>query len=616
MSTINKEQHSFQAEVKEVLDIVVNSLYTDKEIFIRELISNASDALEKLRHTQLTEQNIFDEKLELEINLTTDDKANTLTIQDFGIGMTREELNQNLGTIAHSGSKAFLASLKEKGENNESLIGKFGVGFYSSFMVADSVTVHTHSWKPDAESLIWESEGVGSYTIEESEGNRRGCKMVIRLKDKHKEFSSADTVKRIIKEYSSFVPFPINLNGDRVNTVDALWLRNKSEIKDEEYKEFYKFQSNAWDEPSFWLHFNTDAPLEINSLLFVPSENREKMGLGQQDCEVSLYCRKVLIDGKPKGLLPDWMRFLKGVVDSADLPLNISRETMQDSQLVQKLNKVLSKRFIKHLETLTKKDPDSYNSFYEKFGVFLKEGVTSDFNNKDGLIKLLRFESSQTDENKKTSLKDYLSRMPETQKEIYYLFGKSRESIESSPYLEAFTARGIEVLFLSEPVDEFVMQHIYNFEKKDLKSIDSNEIKLEDQPDTSGEEPLEDKAFKTLQTWFEETLKSDVKKVEKSERLIDSPAMVLNTDPMMTGQMRKMMKQMGQAVPESGPSLSLAINPRHPLIKKLAQIQEKDTDLAELVAKQIFDSARLASGLLEEPKDIVQRMYQLLEKIG
>jgi TNF receptor-associated protein 1 len=426
----------FQAEIKQLLDIVIHSLYTEKEIFIRELVSNASDALEKLRHTKLVEKEIVDENLELEVNLTTDDKAKTLTIQDFGIGMSRAELVENLGTIAHSGSKAFLKSLSETGQKNANLIGQFGVGFYSAFMVAKSVKVYSRSWRAGEPGHLWTSDGAGSYAIEESEGQSRGVKIVIELKDECAEFSQEWKVKEILERYSAFVSFPINLNGKRINTVQALWLRSKNEIKDEEYTEFYKFQSHAFEEPRLRLHFSADAPLSINALLFVPKENTEKLGFSRLEPSVSLYCRKVLIDAKPKDLLPEWLRFLKGVVDSEDLPLNISRETMQDRALIEKLNKVITKRFIKFLEEEAKNRPDAYHEFYSQFGIFLKEGAAIDYTHKDQVVKLLRYESSLTEKGKTTSLADYVSRFQGDQKEIYYLIGPNREALESGPYLE------------------------------------------------------------------------------------------------------------------------------------------------------------------------------------
>ena len=482
--------HEFKAETKQVLDIVVNSLYKDKEIFVRELISNASDALEKLRRTQLTEKDILDDNLELEINLSTDDSAKQLIIQDFGIGMTEEELVKNLGTIAHSGSKEFLNALQSEGEKNESLIGKFGVGFYSVFMVSDSVKAYTRTWQKEGEGLCWESDGSGGYSIDKTEGQRRGTKIVIQLKDEFEEFSKEDRIKDIVKKYSAFVQFPVSVNGEKVNTVDAIWLRSKSEIKDEEYEEFYKFQSNDYDSPLMRLHFSADAPLEINSLLFVPKRNMEKMGMFRSENKVALHCRKVLIDAEPKSLFPEWLRFLKGVVDSSDIPLNVSRETMQDSELLKKLGQVLTKRFLRFLNEQAKKEEDTFLEFWKEYGVLLKEGVATDFTYKDDLAKLLRFESTAAEDGKLTGLETYIDRMAADQKDILFLYGKNRKAIESGPYLEALQARGYEVLLLTEPVDEYVMQSLREFKEKKIISADSDELKLDklDQEPT-GEAP-------------------------------------------------------------------------------------------------------------------------------
>jgi molecular chaperone HtpG len=343
------QTQSFQAEVRQLLDIVIHSLYTDKEIFVRELISNASDSLEKLRLKELTEKGIYQGDLPLEINIATDEEAGTITITDHGIGMTSDELTDNLGTIARSGSKEFLEALKEKGDGNASVIGQFGVGFYSAFMAAAKVEVYTHSWDESAGSLKWESDGQSGYTISEAQDEKRGARIVIHLKEDEKDFAKEDTLKGIIDKHSRFVSFPLSLNGERVNTVEAIWLKSKSDIKEEDYKEFYQYCAHAVDEPRHTLHFSADAPININALLFTPDENHERLGFGQMKAGVSLYCRKVLIDAEPQGLLPEWMRFVKGVVDSEDLPLNISRESMQDSALVKKLNTLLTKRFIKHI---------------------------------------------------------------------------------------------------------------------------------------------------------------------------------------------------------------------------------------------------------------------------
>ncbi|MGJ3243422.1 MAG: molecular chaperone HtpG [Opitutales bacterium] len=614
MSTQTPEKHNFQAETKQVLDIVVHSLYTDKEIFIRELISNASDATEKLRHAQLTEDKVFDDGLDLEININADDTAKTFTIQDFGIGMTREDLVENLGTIAHSGSKAFLEALKQGGEKNENLIGQFGVGFYSVFMVADQVEVYTRSWHPDGQGWKWSSDGSGTYEIEPVDGLRRGTKIIARLKEEHKEYAGADRIKGVIKRYSAFVNFPINVDGEKVNTVQAIWLRSKGDVTEEEYKEFYKFQANAFDEPMHWLHFNSDAPLTINALLFTPSQNQEQFGFGRMEPGVALHCRKVLIDGQPKGLLPDWLRFLRGVVDSADLPLNISRESMQESALVAKLNNVLTKRYLKSLADMAKKESEKYNTFWKTFGHFIKEGVATDFTHRDQLAGLLRFESSMTEKGELTSLDDYLSRAKEEQKSIYYITGPSRAAIESGPYLEAFKARGLEVLFLYEGVDTFVMNHLREYKEKQLQSADAQDLDLGEATDPAKGEPLDKSEADALTEWAKKHLGEAVTRVDTGERLTTSPAAVMNADPMMTAQMRQMMAAMGQDEDIPAAPVALQLNPRHPLVHQLNALRTADEGKAHLILDALFDNARLAAGILEDPKDMIQRVYQLLQQ--
>jgi TNF receptor-associated protein 1 len=617
--TTQPEHYTFQAEVRQLLDIVIHSLYTDREIFLRELVSNAADALEKLRHIQLTGETVIDDNLALEINISTDDTAHTITIQDFGIGLTHDELVENIGTIARSGTKAFAQALKDAqttGGNPLQLIGQFGVGFYSAFMVAKEVKLYTHSWRDSGTSLVWTSDGSGSYTIEETvDRQRRGARIVLFLKDEHKEFAQKSRVADILRRYSSFVPFPIHLNGERVNKVDALWLRQKSDVKPEEYTEFYKFQANAFDEPRHTLHFSADAPLTINALLFTPRENVERFGFGRAEPGVALYCKKVLIDGKPEGLLPEWMRFVRGVVDSADLPLNISRETMQDSALVQKLNKVITGRFLRMLDDEARKNPEAYAEFYQQFGLFLKEGITTDPTHKDKLAKLIRYESSLTEKGKPTSLDDYVSRMPEDQKDIYFLFAPSREVIEAGPYLEAFRARGREVLFLYEPVDEFVMNHLHEFAGKKLVAADSADAALDDVSGDGAGDALDAQTVDTLCKWIKDTVGDRAKEVAASKRLVDSPAVALNADKFMSPSMRRILKSMQQ---ESGPSMSvrLEINPRHPLMHKLSALRDAQPELAGMMANQILDNALLAAGFLEDPRSVVQRMYQLLEKIN
>lgn len=608
--------HTFQAEVRQLLDIVIHSLYTDKEIFVRELVSNASDALEKLRHLQLTEKSIFEESEPLEIRITTDETAHTLTIADSGIGMTREELTENLGTIAHSGSKKFMQALSEAGQKESALIGQFGVGFYSAFMVSDDVKVFTHSWRTDAEHLVWSSDGQTGYDIDEAPGQKRGCRVVVKLRDEHKEFAQKHRIKRILESYSNFVPFPIFLDGDRVNTVEAIWRKAKGDITDEQYTEFYKFIGKAWDEPRYRMHFSADAPLEINALVFVPQENTELFGFGQMEPGVSLYCKNVLIDAKPEGLLPEWLRFLRGVIDSSDLPLNISRESMQDTALVRKLNRVVAKRFLKFLDGEAKADAEKYRDFYAKFSRFLKEGIATDHENKEAIAKLLRFESSMTEAGQVTSLDDYVSRAKDGQEKIYYLIGDDRASIEAGPYLEAFQARKLEVLYLTEPIDDYVVRSLSEFEKKTLVSADRADLDLGDaeNPDTGGE-PLPGDRVSALCDYIAAEIGDErVEKVEAGTRLVGSPVAALNPDEYLTAQMRRMMQAMK---PDDAPpplKVRLEINPRHELIKKLDAARESDPELAKLVTAQLFDNALFAAGLLDDKKSLISRGYDLMRR--
>ena len=617
MSTATPQKFEFQAEIKQLLDIVIHSLYTEKEIFVRELVSNASDAIEKLRHLQITEQdNIADADRALEVNLTTDDTAKTLTISDAGLGMTRAELIENLGTIAHSGSKAFLKALSEGGQKNSNLIGQFGVGFYSAFMVGKTVKVYSRSWKKDEPAHVWISDGSGSYEVEEVSDQERGTKIVIELKDDAHEFATEGRVKEILERYSAFVSFPVNLNGKHINTVQALWLRSKSEITDEEYTAFYKFQAHAYDEPRLRLHFSADAPLQINALLFVPKDNTEKFGMARLEPSVSLYCRKVLIDSKPKDLLPEWLRFMKGVVDSEDLPLNISRETMQDRALIEKLNKVITKRFIKFLSEEAKNRAEAYNEFYAEFGIFLKEGAALDYTHKDELVKLLRFESSLTEKGKTTSLADYVTRMGADQKEIYFLLGPSRAAIEAGPYLEGFKARNLEVLFCYESVDEYVMSNVREFDGKKLIAADHADVKLADAPKPpAAEGDLSEADAKSLAEWLKTTLGDRVEEVKASDRLVDSPALAVNADKFMSPQMRRMMKAMNKDGADAPVKVNLEINPRHAVIKHLAAAKTASPEKAALIAEQILDNSLISAGLFEDPSKMVARLYKLLETV-
>jgi molecular chaperone HtpG len=608
------EKHTFQAEIQQLLNIVIHSLYTDKEIFVRELISNAADACEKLRFTQASGTAVHQPDLAPAITLATDDQAGTLTITDTGVGMTHDELVKNLGTIAHSGTKAFLKQLAEDKKPDVGLIGQFGVGFYSAFMAAKRVTVESRSAVAGEPGWQWVSEGVGGYEITPAAGDLpRGTKITLELKDEAKEFGEKAAIERIIKRYSSFVPFPIELNGEKVNTVQALWTRSKNEIKPEEYDEFYQFIGHDHEKPLLRLHFNADAPLAIQSLLFVPQHNLETMGVGRVESEVNLYCRKVLIQAKAKGLFPEWLRFLKGVVDSEDLPLNISRETMQDTSLMQKLNKVLTTRFLKFLDETAEKDPETYEKFYAEYQRFLKEGIVTDFTHKATLGKLVRYESSHTEKGKTTSLAEYVKRMSSEQKDIYCLQVPNRDAAEASPYYEVFRERKFEVLFLYDAWDEFVMEHLREFDGKSLKAAEKADLNL-NEPKKEG--ALDEATGKALAEWLKTTLGDKVGEVRVSQRLVDSPAVVVDADKYMTNSMRRMLKAMKKDDEAVAPTkLDLEINPAHAIIVRLEATRQKDAVFAGDIAETILDQARVAAGVMEDPRALLKRMNALLERV-
>jgi TNF receptor-associated protein 1 len=619
--TITRE---FQAETRKVLDIVIHSLYTERDIFVRELISNCADALEKFRHQSLMEKVEFDAHVPLEITIDCDDKHHTLTITDNGIGMTAEELEVNLGTIAHSGSGEFWTRLAEAAKKDVNIIGQFGVGFYSAFMAAKNIRVQTRFWD-GSEGHEWESDGGGTYTIRPCKGLHRGTKVILELKDDAHEYASKFTIERIIKQYSSFVPFPITVEGKKVNTVQAIWARAKNEITEEEYTEFYKYIGNAVDDPLYRFHFSADAPLAINALLYVPRENFEMLGMGRMQPGVNLYCQKVLIDQHSETILPEWLRFLKGVVDSEDLPLNISRQALQDSALVHKLRKVLTKRCIKFLNERAAEDPEKYKTFWETFGIFIKEGITTDFEYRDDLAGLLRFESSKSARGALVSLPQYIARMKEGQDRIYYINGPSREALEMGPYVELFRQRDVEILFTLEPIDDFVLNHLGEFDGKKLVSADRADLQLpetaagEDKAaDRAGQrESLAPEASRDLCSWIKEALGDRINEVILSTRLVDSPAVIVNADGYLTSSMERVLRATAREehLAMSGKK-NLEINPTSPLIRKLAALRSSDGDFARDVTEQIYDNAMIQAGLPVDSQKMVSRNYRILERMA
>ncbi|ORE08492.1 heat shock protein Hsp90-like protein [Rhizopus microsporus var. microsporus] len=606
--------HEFKTETKRLLDIVANSLYSEKEIFVRELISNAADALEKLRQTQSVQPDI-DTGKPLEIRIELDREKNQFVIQDFGIGMTLDELNANLGTIASSGSKKFMEKM-EQSEKNTSIIGQFGVGFYSTFMVGKRIRVYTKSALPGSKGYCWETDGQGSYSVAEADNVAVGTKIVIDLREDSKYYSSQLEVDSIIKKYSNFVGFPIYLNGKEVNTVEAIWTKDRNSVTPEQHKQFYRFIANAWDDPQYTLHFKTDSPLSISSVLYIPEKHMELLG-EQVEPGVSLYSRKVLIQAKSAGLLPKYLRFLKGVVDSEDIPLNVSRELLQDN-ILSRLRMVMTSRILKWLDTEAKKDPKKYDEFFLDYGQFIKEGACTDAMHKREIAKLLRFESSTSKPgDTMISLEEYTKRAKEGQKRIYYLLTPKRKYAEESPYTEVFKKNGVELLYLYDTVDEFVVNHLKEFQGYDLISADSPEAAsdpLLQQHKEDKDKSLSDDDAKTLAKWIEQTLGDEVVKgVNVSRRLNTFPAIVLEHE---SPAMRKMMQMMqGSAKMEELPPTPtlLEINPDHPVMKGIFGMRQTNPELAKLVTEQIYDNALCAAGVLDDPRSMITRLNKLLE---
>ena len=607
----------FETEVRQLLDIVIHAFYSDREVFIRELASNGSDALEKLRLKQLTENSIYQPELELRLNISCDEENKTLSISDSGLGMTEEEIVEYLGTIAHSGTKKYLELIKESqgSSSSQDLIGQFGVGFYSVFMVADEVEVTTRSWQPEAKPVKWISDGKEGYSLGPApEDTPRGTSILIKLKEDADLFAKPDHVRHIVKQYSNFIGFPIDFEGEQLNTVQALWLKNKKEVSAEQYNAFYQFVGHTESDPLGHMHFSAEAPISLSSLLFIPKENPEAMGFGRTEQKVSLYCHKVLIDSKPEGLLPEWLRFLVGVVDSEDLPLNISREMLQDNSLLRKISGIITKRFIKTLEDMAKNNSEQYGEFYTQYNRYIKEGVVTSWEHKEQLGKLLRFESSFTEAGKLTSFADYISRMKENQNDIYVLYGNKRAQLENSPYIDALKARGFEVAFFIESGDQFVIDSLMRMEEKNIKAIDRSDLDLPELDTPDNDRPgLDADAATALSSWMSESFKDQFEKVSPGDRAMTAPAMAMQGANDVSPDVKAYLQAMGQSVPETHPEI--AINPNHPIVMKLEQLRQSDEALAKLLAGQIVNTALLRAGLLDDPAQLAENSQALLEQL-
>jgi molecular chaperone HtpG len=603
--------------MKQLLHLIIHSLYTHPEVFLRELISNASDALNKVRFLQVTNTPVQQPDAELRISIALDEKNHTLSIEDSGIGMTREDLIERIGTVASSGTLDFFSKVKsgeEKLDGSE-LIGKFGVGFYSVFMVTDEVTIETRHADPDARGWRWKSQGSGTYTIEEIEKKDRGTTISFTLKEDAHELANEYRVKDIIKKYSNFVDFPIYIGKDKVNSVSALWQRKKEDMQKEELDEFYKFVANDFREPLDHLHLQIEGRVNFKALIFVPSEAPFGYFDPREEKSLHLYVNRVFIQDDCKDLVPEYLRFVKGVVDTEDLPLNVSREVTQSSPVTAKMREIITNRVLGMLEDWTKSDADKYNDFFRKFGNYLKLGLTTEFTSKDRIVDLLRFETSKTDAGKYTSLKQYVSDMGEDQKEIYYITGEGRDVVEKNPNLEYFRKKAIEVLFLTDPVDLFTVTSLPEYEGKQIVTIEKADIAIAaDASDEGSEEALKGREAKDILARFKEILGDRVEDVIESKRLVDSVATLVVGKEGMDPQMERMMKMMNKDY--SGARKILEVNLRHPLVKNLSVLNEQnheDPVLLESV-QQIYDGALLIEDNLQNPMDFVRRAMEFMEK--
>lgn len=621
MSKQGTETRGFQSEVKQLLHLMIHSLYSNKEIFLRELISNASDAADKLRFKALENPELYAGDANLGVRISINKDAGTITIADNGIGMTRDEVIDNLGTIAKSGTKAFLQTMGSDQAKDSQLIGQFGVGFYSSFIVADKVTVKTRSAQVSAdEAVMWESAGEGEYTISDISKSERGTEITLHLREEDKEFLDDWRIRSIISKYSDHIALPVEVQTqendevkwEKINKAQALWTRSKTEISDDEYKEFYKHISHDFADPLTWSHNRVEGKQEYTSLLYIPAKAPWDLWNRDHEHGLKLYVHRVFIMDEAQQFMPNYLRFVKGLIDSNDLPLNVSREILQDSKITQNLRNALTKRVLQMLNKLSKDQPEQYQQFWNEFGLVLKEGTGEDFTNRESIAKLLRFASTHTDSDAQTvSLDEYITRMQDGQDKIYYLTADSYIAAKNSPHLELLRKKGIEVLLLSDRIDEWMMSNLTEFDGKQFLSVSKADESLEKLADTEESEQQKetDKAFEAFISKAKTLLGERVKNVKLTHRLTTTPAMVTTDADEMTTQMAKLFAATGQKVPEV--KYIFEINPEHALVKRIAAIED-ERQFNEWV-ELLFDQALFAErGTLTDPHTFIQRMNQLL----
>ena len=616
--------HEFKTELKQLLDIIVHSLYTKREIFLRELISNAADAIDKLRFSALTQPDLAAGDTDYRIHLTADAAAGTLMISDNGIGMTRDEVIENLGTIARSGTRQFIETLKAANATNRpELIGQFGVGFYASFMAADRVTVITRSATPGAAAVKWESDGQGSFAVEDAQRAGRGTDVILHLREDARDFVQEYRLRQVIRQYSDFIEHPVQMEVEverdgkklketqTLNSRKAIWLKGKSEVKPEEYDEFYQQVSRDSEKPAKVIHMAAEGAMEFKALMFVPAKRPFDFFWREPKAGLQLYVRRVLISHECEELLPQYLRFIKGVVDSADLPLNVSREMLQHNPVLTRIRKNLVNRILKSLEEMKSEEYEKYTQFFGEFGVILKEGISGDFENRTRIADLLLIESTRTEPGKFTSLPDYVKAMPADQKEILYLVGETREQLDGSPYVEAFRAKNQEVLLFTDPIDEFLIDSLGEYQGKRLKAIDRGQV----DSDSS------DEKIKTRTTELKSLLElikaklSGLKEVRYTSRLKDSAACLVADEHGMSAHMERLMKRVGKSEEGQSAPRILELNPDHALVQAMEKLYQKNPtdDRVQEIAAVLHDQAVIAEGSrVSDPAAFARRVNALL----
>ena len=624
-----KAQYAFQAEIKQLLHLLSHSLYQNREITIRELVSNASDALDKFRYTTLTNGGSIDGS-DLRITLEPNKDDRVLVIRDNGIGMTRDELSGNLGTIARSGSSEFIRNLKQAEEKDAdvNLIGQFGVGFYSAFMLADRVEVVTRSHSEE-QGWVWESTGDGSYSISEAaEAVERGTQIRLHLKKDMDEFTDPIRLKYILRKYSTFVPHAIYVEDEHINNQPPIWVEPKNTLKEEQYHGFYEYLTHfPGQKPLWYLHLSADSPFQFHSILFCPDSNLEKMGFGRADHGLHLCAKRILVQNDNRDLLPDYLRFLRGIVDSADLPLNVSREALQDNTVFRKMQKVITKKVLDHLDSIAQEDTEQYLKFYREFGGILREGISSDFDNRDRIAKLLRFASTHsTESGAMVSLEDYCERASEEQKQIYFVTGTDATSVLRDPNLEIFRSRNLEVLLLTDPGDEYILSTLHTFNEREIVSVDSADLKLPERKAAEGDENTDNadkksddavpNGFDKLLDVMKDSLSDQVQDVRKSERLTESDCCLVNAQGSMSTTMQRVLRMNTPDFEMA--KMILEINPKSALVKRLSEIAINDdnADFIRECGRQLHANAMIMAGLAPNGNEMAARLQSFMLQLA